>query len=366
MGKRSLDKFLGCLIGGAAGDALGYAVEFSTLDNICRRYGAGGIRCYELTCGKALISDDTQMTMFTANGLLIADTLARRTGTNQPPVVSVWKAYLDWLGTQEGSDTGSAGRITWISEYSELHSVRAPGNTCLQALRSGKMGTVENPINHSKGCGGVMRVAPIGLFYDRSKMTVNQICDIGASAAAVTHGHPLGYISAEVLVHIINGIVYGRHDDGWLSGGLSEAVYDCRNYLILRYPDNKHAAQMVELINKAIYLAGQRAEPTEAIRQLGEGWVGEEAVAIAIYCSLRFSDSFENAVIAAVNHSGDSDSTGAITGNIMGAHLGIDAIPERFKAPLELRRVIEQLAEDLHQGCPAADTAGWDRRYYRL
>lgn len=366
MGGRLLDKFIGCLVGGAVGDALGYAVEFITLNNIRRRYGEGGIRRYELTCGKALISDDTQMTMFTANGLLVADTLARRTGTKQPPVVSIWKAYLDWLDTQNGSAAASSARVSWIFDCPELHSICAPGNTCLQALQSGRMGTVEDPINHSKGCGGVMRVAPVGLFYDRAKMPIERICDIGASAAAITHGHPLGYISAEVLTYIINSIVHGRHDDGWLRGGLSETVYDCRDYLVLRYPDNKHAMQMVELINRAIYLAGMHTSPTEAIPQLGEGWVGEEAVAIAIYCSLRFADSFEEAVIAAVNHDGDSDSTGALTGNIMGAYHGMSAIPERFTAPLELRRVIEQLAEDLYQGCPTVEAADWDKKYYRL
>lgn len=362
---RSIERFLGCMIGGAVGDALGYAVEFSTIDSIHRRYGSGGIRRYELTCGKAIISDDTQMTLFTANGLLVADTLAKRTGTSQPAVFSIWKAYLDWLDTQKPGGP-APGHISWLFEQHELHSRRAPGNTCVHALSSGEMGTVENPINHSKGCGGVMRVAPIGLFYDPTELSIERICDIGSASAAVTHGHPLGYISAEVLVHIINSIVYRQHDDGWLHGGLSEAVYDCRNYLMLRYPGNKHAGQMVELINSAIYLANQNTSAEDAIKQLGEGWVGEEAVAIAIYCSLKFESSFEEAVIAAVNHSGDSDSTGAITGNIMGAHLGIDAIPDRFKEPLELRRVIEQIAEDLHQGCPAVDSAGWDSRYYRV
>jgi len=364
--KRPLDKFAGCLIGGAVGDALGYTVEFSTLDNIRRRYGEGGIRRYELVCGRALISDDTQMTLFTANGLLVADTLRKRNGTSQPAVVSIWNAYLDWLKTQNPGSVPAAGHITWLFEREELHSARAPGNTCLQALRTGVMGTAESPLNRSKGCGGVMRVAPVGLFYDSSEMPISRICDIGSAAAAVTHGHPLGYISAEVLVYIINSIVYGRNDDVWTGEGLREIVYNCRNYLMLRYRGNKHADEMVELINKAIYLASQYTPVTEAISSLGEGWVGEEAIAIAIYCCLKFSDSFEEAVIASVNHSGDSDSTGSITGNIMGAYLGVDAIPDRFKEPLELRRVIEQIAEDLQQGCPANVDKSWDERYYRM
>ena len=364
MTRRSIDRFTGCLLGGAVGDALGYAVEFSSLDSIRRRYGVGGIRCYDLVGGKAMISDDTQMTLFTANGLLLADTLAKRTGTKQPPVISIWRAYLDWLATQDIAARVSP--VTWLYDVHGLHVSRAPGNTCLQALGSGKMGTTEQPVNHSKGCGGVMRVAPIGLFYDRSQLSLAQICDIGASAAAVTHGHPLGYMSAEALVFIINSILYGSHDDGWLSGGLREIIYDCRNYLMLRYPDDKHAGQLVELLNRAIYLSCQNVEPAAAIAQLGEGWVGEETLAIAVYCSLKFSDSFGAAVIASVNHSGDSDSTGAVTGSIMGTYLGVKAIEERFLEPLELRSVIEEIAEDLYQGAPAVESAEWDKKYYRL
>ncbi len=364
MPKRTLERFTGCLLGGAVGDALGYAVEFGSWDAIRRKYGQGGIRCYELVGGKALISDDTQMTMFTANGILVAETLSKRTGTAQPPVVSIWRAYLDWLATQDYST--ETNHISWLYNVSSLHSARSPGNTCLQALSSGQMGTVEQPINHSKGCGGVMRVAPIGLFYGGSGMTLQQICDLGASAAAITHGHPLGYMSAEGLVFIIQAIINGAHDEGWLGGGLRDVIYDCRDYFMLRYPQDKHALQLVELLNKAIYLAGQSVEPTAAIAQLGEGWVGEEALAIAVYCSLKFSHSFGDAVIAAVNHSGDSDSTGAITGNILGAYLGIDAIEKRFLEPLELRSTIEELARDLYKGCPDKENTEWDKKYYKL
>ena len=85
----------------------------------------------------------------------------------------------------------------------------------------------------------------------------------------------------------------------------------------------------------------------DAIRELGGGWVAEETVAIALYCALRHADSFEDAVIAAVNHDGDSDSTGAVTGNIMGALLGMEGIPAAFVQPLELRDVLLATAKKL-------------------
>ena len=89
----------------------------------------------------------------------------------------------------------------------------------------------------------------------------------------------------------------------------------------------------------------------DAIRQLGQGWVGEEALAIAIYCVLKHPDSFEDAVVAAVNHSGDSDSTGAIAGNIIGTALGLHAIPEKYLEKLELRDIILEIADDLFNDC---------------
>ena len=82
------------------------------------------------------------------------------------------------------------------------------------------------------------------------------------------------------------------------------------------------------------------------LRQLGQGWVAEEALAIAIYCALR-GKSFEESVVLAVNITGDSDSTGSITGNLLGAIHGVEAIPQRWLESLELRKAITEMADDL-------------------
>jgi ADP-ribosylglycohydrolase len=96
-------------------------------------------------------------------------------------------------------------------------------------------------------------------------------------------------------------------------------------------------------------LAASPEKPSpHQVAKLGEGWVAEEALAISVYCALVARD-FEEGVTLAVNHSGDSDSTGAITGNLLGASLGVDAIPGRWKKPLELKRVINSLADDLYE-----------------
>ena len=83
---------------------------------------------------------------------------------------------------------------------------------------------------------------------------------------------------------------------------------------------------------------------------LGEGWVGEEALAIGLYCALKYLDNFEEAMISSVNHVGDSDSTGAVTGNILGAAIGYDAIPHFYNDDVELLDVILHMADDLYLG----------------
>jgi ADP-ribosylglycohydrolase len=153
------------LIGGAAGDALGYPVEFMTLDEIYGRYPGTGITAYNLDneLGKGLISDDTQMTLFTAQGILVGATRGKLRGISAPMESYIYRAYLSWLLTQTGKDVTQKRQPCWLTEIKELCVPRAPGNTCISALLSERMGTMEEPINDSKGCGGVMRVAPTNM-----------------------------------------------------------------------------------------------------------------------------------------------------------------------------------------------------------
>lgn len=88
------DKIRGSLMAGAAGDALGYAVEFKKFKDIISRYGGSGITRFELNeRGKAEISDDTQMTLFTANGVLMGLTRGAMTGIGGAPENYVSRAY---------------------------------------------------------------------------------------------------------------------------------------------------------------------------------------------------------------------------------------------------------------------------------
>ena len=361
---RDLNTFKGCLIGGAVGDALGYVVEFLPASAIFQKYGENGITEYALSHGVAEISDDTQMTLFTATGLLVGTTRGMTRGIMGDYADYIAYSYRDWYRTQaEEYPLPKEYHYSWLVNVPELFHRRAPGNTCLSALEQGGNGTPENPINRSKGCGGIMRVAPIGLYFCDKQYTPEEIALIGAKAAALTHGHELGYIPAAMLTHIIARIAgYGD--------SILEAVNDAMRVIPTLFSQAQHMDELLALLQNAIALSAERMDDLDAIRQLGGGWVAEETLAIAVYCALKHSDSFERGVIAAVNHDGDSDSTGAVAGNILGAALGFDAIPQKYLDKLELKDVILEIAEDLHCDCQISEYGPrdelWERKYIRM
>lgn len=365
------DRIRGCLIGGAAGDALGYPVEFFSEQTLRERCGDGGIRQYipDPVSGTARISDDTQMTLFTANGLLAGDTRMALRGIGAQPHGYVSRAYQDWLITQRTSAPARDTRasVCWLMDIPALYRCRAPGNTCLSALTQQQEqppleSYIGQPQNHSKGCGGVMRVAPLGVSR-YTVMPIDALDREGAELAAITHGHSLGYMPAAVLTHILHRIVYPEQ-----ARTLLQIVCEARDTVRTLFAGDKHLDELTARIDLAVRLADNQAPDLENIHRLGEGWVAEETLAVAVYCALRHADDFSAGIIAAVNHRGDSDSTGAVTGNILGALLGYDAIDRAWTRDLELRDVILELADDLDrrpealQDCRSVDR-DWAQKY---
>jgi ADP-ribosylglycohydrolase len=340
------DRVRGCMLGGAVGDALGAAVEFLSLEEIRHRYGAAGIQNMDVAYGRrGAITDDTQMTIFTAEGLLRAIVRHSSRGICHPPSV-VHRAYLRWLRTQGFRPEGPQADEEvdgWVIRVPALHSARAPGNTCLSALRSGEMGSPEHPINDSKGCGTVMRVAPVGLLAEWDPFR------LGCEVAAITHGHPTGILAAGALAEIVHAVARGA--------ALRRAVESTLETMELQ-PDHGETSAA---LHEALKLADAGNPSAEAVESLGAGWVAEEALAIAVYCALVHPEDFAAGVRLAVNHGGDSDSTGAIAGNLLGAALGASAIPAVWVREIELREEITALADDLATGFEEGDS--WWERY---
>lgn len=365
-----LDRALGCLVGGAVGDALGYPIEFERWPVIERHYGSRGITRYQLDRrGLALISDDTQMALFTAAGLLLGMTRGSMRGIMGRLDGYCQHAYLDWLHTQEWRSRKEGARVvSWLMNVPELYSRRAPGNTCLTALKTLEAGKEVH--NDSCGCGGVMRTAPIALItylhdYHGGRLAY---CDmVAAQTARITHLHPLGFLPSAVLNDILMQILDGK---GVGSDNLCQVVQEAARRLpsIVSGEDDhktyaelwpRHVARQQEILSQALDLAHTDMPDVEAIERIGGGWTGHEALAIAVYSAVKHADSFEDALISSVNHSGDSDSTGAICGNIVGCLHGRQAIPEYFTEQLELCDVIEEMAHDLYTGCIISE---YDRR----
>lgn len=341
----------GSLIGGAIGDALGYAVEFMREDEIFDTYGDAGITAYDYRFkdNVAVFSDDTQMTLFTAEGLLNS----RADGTSLPRKHIAY-AYQSWLMTQfsryEAVKEVFKDRNSRLLKEKQLFARRAPGHTCITALQNATLTKYEpddyiaHPRNNSKGCGGVMRVAPIALDpILRSKMMIEELDMEAAQVAAITHGHPLGYMPAAMLCHIISRIVF---PDGERKP-LEEIVLEARDTIAKLFAGDEYLDELIEIVDSAIALSKDSRNDLANIHWLGEGWVAEETLAIAIYCALRYQNDFSQGMIAAVNHNGDSDSTGAVAGNILGAWIGYDSIEEKWKTNLELKGLILGTADSL-------------------
>jgi ADP-ribosylglycohydrolase len=350
------DRVVGSILAGAVGDALGAPVEFLNIDTIRERFGPQGTVDYERAHGgQGQITDDTQMTLFTMDGMIRAH-LAKRLHGKDNLVPAMQLAYQRWFHTQgvRWEKAGAGERSDgWLIGNRELFSQRAPGSTVMASLKAfaagGQSPTPAHPINNSKGCGAVMRAAPFALWSDDQSVAFTA----AAFAGALTHGHPSGYLSAGALAVIVQRLLGG---DSVLA-----AVAAARAELAA-WPDHEetdHAlAGAVELAQLG------RPTPEQIAERLGGGWVGEEALAIAVCAALAAKD-LADGLLLAVNHSGDSDSTGAICGNILGARLGVSAIPAGWLAELELRQVIEQLTLDLLRefGPDAPDTPEWIARY---
>lgn len=344
---QTYDRILGCLFGGAVGDAFGYTIEFDRIDRIKTKYGPKGLQDPELVNGRFVVSDDTQMTLFTAEALL----------KPAPTLDAIKTAYLDWFRTQY--EPHPSDPLNGLLAHTSLWANRAPGNTCLSALGSGQWGSTEQPINNSKGCGGIMRVAPIGFLTALSK---EEIYDLGAQSAALTHGHPLGYMSSGLMAVLVTNLIQGQTSVAALSSVI-ELMKDKDVHPDLKNLVGQALGLAAESLTSDYDLLEIRANEEIGIYdaistgRLGEGWVAEEALAIGLHAFLAADtysfethdpvEGFKKAIRQAANHSGDSDSTASIAGQIFGARYGLNAIPWGWIACLDVLDPMCELADKL-------------------
>jgi len=173
-----------------------------------------------------------------------------------------------------------------------------------------------------------MTIAPMGLFPE--KWNADQAFELAMRAAAITHTHPTGYLAAGSLAAMICFLIQGKD--------ISEAIEEMTS-ILKNYPRHE---ETLEKIKQAIQLSSSELNPLDAIETLGQGWIAEEALGIGLYAVLKGTNFTEVMQIAA-NHSGDSDSTASIAGQIYGAWKGIEEIPQEWMETLDARDALVQL-----------------------
>ena len=321
-------KITNCLLGGALGDSLGYPIEFMLSPT--EVYHCYGVKYLTFTNFpvRPLISDDTQMTLFTTLGLLAPG----------DHLTNLWHSYQDWLETQWKPDQTAMAQPprSYLTSYPDLFNSREPGRTCLQALAHQVPGTLSKPLNNSKGCGALMRVAPVGFLPEPLAVTIA----LGARSAALTHGHPLSSLAAGFMAGLIHSLLGGAP--------LTPAtVHTTLDFTIEHLAMHPARTTFANCIQTAINLTTNSASDQTNITQLGAGWVAEEALAIALYCALKYQNRPLQAIEVAVNHGGDSDSTGALTGQIVGiCQQDTNWLPATYLKRLELRELIIRVANE--------------------
>ena len=340
------NKMRGSLMGGAIGDALGYPVKaINSYAGIQAKYGMKGITRMDITRwwldneeleeGKALVTDKTQMTLYTAWGLLNA-------ASKEENVNSVREACIEWYLAQVGW-RNTAFEQSWLRQVEGLNERRDADYTSLLALKAAF--TDEFFFSRSNGNAGMTRIAPVALFAVANGTDILEADQQAAEIAKITHLDPLAYIAAALECHIIYRLAT---DTTSSREKLAAYIQEGMNAVKGLYAEETEALDRLQgTVNKALALAATCTPSTQAVESIGEGKFADEALAIALYCSLKHFGNFEAAITAAVNHNGASEATGAITGNILGTATGYNALPAFYTQRVELQDTILQLADGL-------------------
>jgi ADP-ribosylglycohydrolase len=298
-----MEQVLGMVYGLALGDALGAPVEFWELKGIRERYGPDGIQ--ELPT-PALFSDDTQMTLAVAEALIAA-------GDQDLGGImeAVSQEFVAWLHSPEND--------------------RSPGGACLYGARQLEAGVPwwKSGKPNSKGCGAAMRVAPIGFVYQHDLAKLRQVA---AASALVTHHHPAAQLGAVAAAFLAKLALDRVAPEEMLAALELETHGQVQEF-----------DQALARLEEALEMPSADA----ALAHIGEGWVAEEAVMLALYCFLTSPDDFLATIRRGANTQGDSDSIACIAGGLSGAYLGLGALPAAWVARLEKTDYLADVARRL-------------------
>ena len=321
------ERFEGCIVGLAVGDALGYPAEFRTRDQILEAFGPEGLDDFVATKDprwpeKPFIvgaehppgtySDDTQMSLAVARALIEAGDTDLDAWMH-----AVGRQFVEWSRSPENN--------------------RSPGNTCMTGCQNYAESEDwrHSGVDESKGCGSAMRVAPIGLYFHDD---LDRVAEYARASSVITHGHDAGVEAAAAAALAVALAVRGEGPETMYDVVMEECA-----------PGSEDFRACLETLPDYLDV-----EPAVALSDegLGESWVGEEAVASALYCVWRSPDDYTETVRTAANTDGDSDSIACIAGGISGAYNGVDAIRPRWREEVENADMLTRTAERLLEATP--------------
>lgn len=344
----------GALLGLAVGDAMGYAIDEKTWTEIQEDYGPNGLLGYDLVNGQAAASAYTQVAAYTANGLLLGITR----GKAENYLRYIHLSLREWARAQHFPRDPEKSWC-WVAKIPQMRVRKCKDSRMLDALRMETPATMEKPINRAASTGSLPAALITGLGCNDRGMPRSMAAQLGAQTVALTHGNTETFLCGSILAEIIAAIADGS--DLPLPTVYERAIDKMRICYGSRFPQAESLAQ------RLLSAIGKAAEDTDH-REAMEGFVcdsAEQCLQAALYATLVCGGDFDTAMILAVNHSGRSGAVGALTGGILGAYLGAEALPEFYLESLEAASILETLASDLALGSPTYGLFDhdWDQKY---
>ena len=354
--------YRGCLLGMAVGDAMGYTVDTKTWPQIQEDYGPHGLLGYDLVNGYAETTSHTQLAAFTANGLLLGLTRGMVYGRMAPFVKYAALAQREWVIGQRRYDQPTRNHC-WVFRDPELRRRHCTDTRMVEILNRNQLGSLEDPSTKHDTPASIAAAVAAGLFGDPKRMEQDEIDRLGAECVALTHGHPLAFLPGAVIAHLISRSL--RDHETPLEELIEEALTALENQFGHEYRQVKEITHHVRL---AVTLAHDHHGPSAEAMEKLKCDTGADVLAGAIFAALLCREDFDNAMIVAANHSGRSSAVGAVTGAILGARMGEEALPDFYMDGLEIAPTLKELADDLLQGCPMVRgnkifDGDWDQKY---
>lgn len=321
----------GGLLGMALGDAFGYPIERMSCPQIIDRYGEKGMCDFELQDGYACFSDDTQLALYSADGI---------TSNTEELLDNLYNRYFDWLYTQFNLMYKDATMVyqpsSKLVEIPELNELRRPNLTCLNTLFKCQMGSEVKPLNDSCDIGSLVRSGPL-IMYLAKRYDLSHTAKLVMDASYITHGHKLCAISTYYLAAIMHRIINTKDS---LSDIFKLGLDDVEQYF-------KDIEEFRSKVNYALELIYNSSDDVTNIESIGVGYMAHEAIAITLYVVAKYKDDFKKALYVGANHGGKSDTISSLVGMIIGFYYGIDIIPDTYLDIVELGDLLFEYAEKI-------------------